>query len=368
MLSGLSGLRGLAALIVVYYHLSQHRTTVWLSEMSWDIYQFTEHLVFVVSVFFILSGFFRSLSYWKKLEKDEPIPRFFSSLKDRFFRIAPSYYLALIVSLIVVWALGDITMSDIVRFFAGVLFLNWTSAELFFPVDHNWPLWFVTYDMLGWILVSFFMILVTRVWKKYFFPLFAVTCGILVIWHYGFVSLPWWYTEWVAGEWFPTYNPFLFWLHFMLGVLGGYLLTLGQRIITNTETIWADIGASASLLILSLFLWEIRDTSDWLYSWPYGPYHFPLVSLLVVMLVVCLPFTRYIGWIMDNQLFVFYSEISYTLYLFHALIIVLLRTYVFEWVQLDMDMWIYFSLVVFIISTAIAYVVTRWYEPIFLKR
>lgn len=102
MLTGLSGLRGLAALIVIYYHLSQHRTTVGLSEMSWDIYQLTEHLVFVVSVFFILSGFFRSLSYWKKLEKNEPIPRLLPSLKERFFRIAPSYYLALIVSLIVV--------------------------------------------------------------------------------------------------------------------------------------------------------------------------------------------------------------------------------------------------------------------------
>lgn len=54
-------------------------------------------------------------------------------------------------------------MDDIARFTAGVLFLNWTSAELLFPVDHNGPLWFVTYDMLGWILVSLFMMLMTRV-------------------------------------------------------------------------------------------------------------------------------------------------------------------------------------------------------------
>lgn len=118
MLSGLSGLRGLAALIVIYYHLSQHRTTAVLSELSWDIYQFTEHLVFVVSVFFILSGFFRALSYWKKLEKNEPIPQFLPSLKERFFRIAPLYYLALVVTLIYVVFTSGITWEGIVRFFS----------------------------------------------------------------------------------------------------------------------------------------------------------------------------------------------------------------------------------------------------------
>jgi peptidoglycan/LPS O-acetylase OafA/YrhL len=91
----------------------------------------------VVSVFFILSGFFRSLSYWKKLDKDEAIPELFPSLKDRFLRIAPSYYLALVVTLIYVMLMSGLTWEVVVRFFSGVLFLNWVSATTFFPVDHN---------------------------------------------------------------------------------------------------------------------------------------------------------------------------------------------------------------------------------------
>ncbi|MFZ2256342.1 MAG: hypothetical protein WAW59_07410 [Patescibacteria group bacterium] len=47
-------------------------------------------------------------------------------------------------------------------------------------------------------------------------------------------------------------------------------------------------------------------------------------------LVVVLPSSRYIGRILDNRVLVFYGEISYALYLFHALVIVLLRQYVFQ--------------------------------------
>lgn len=362
LLSGLSGLRGLAALIVVYYHLNQHRTTIALSEWSWDIYQFTEHLVFVVSVFFILSGFFRALSYWKKLEKNERIPQFFPSLRERFLRIAPLYYLALVVTLIYVVFTSGIIWEGIIRFLSWILFLNWVSPTTFFPVDHNGPLWFVTYDMLGWILVSLFMMLVAHYWRRYFFPLFIGTCSLLVALHYWFVSLPWWHTEWVAGEWFPTYDPFLFGLHFMLWVLGAYIIIHIEK-----KHILFDIASVGIFAILFYFLWDIRATWDWSYSWPVWPYHFPLVPLLIMGLVVVLPFTRYIWRILDNRLFVFYSGISYALYLFHALIIVLLRQYVFQWLQLELDLWIYFSLVTLGISTLLAYALTRWYEQRFIK-
>ena len=80
----------------------------------------------------------------------------------------------------------------------------------------------------------------------------------------------------------------------MLGVFGGYLLTFGQKIIKKSGTIWADIGTIISIVLLSVFLWDIRATTDWSYSWPHGPYHFPLVPVLIMILVVLLPFTRYI--------------------------------------------------------------------------
>ncbi len=360
MLTGLAGLRWLAALIVIYYHLNQHRTTVGLSERSWDIYQFTEHLVFVVSVFFIFSGFFRALTYWKKIEKNERIPQFFPSLKERFFRIAPLYYLALTSTLIYVAFTSDITWETIIRFFSWILFLNWISPITFFPVDHNGPLWFVAYDMLGWILISLFMMLVAKFWKKYFFCLFVIIFGFLIASHYAWISIPWSHTEWIVGEWFPTYNPFLFGLHFMLWVLGAYIVTHIKQ-----KNIFYDAFSIGIISLLGYILWDIRASDDWSYSWPVWPYHFPLVPLLIMGLVVALPFTRYIGRLLDNPILVFYSRISYSLYLFHALVIVILRQYLFTWVYLEFHTWIFFSWIVVLISTLLSYWLMRWYEPIF---
>jgi peptidoglycan/LPS O-acetylase OafA/YrhL len=87
--------------MVILYHLNQFRPTAGLSLLDWSIYQTTEHLVFVVSVFFMLSGFFRALSYYKAIEAGREMPGFWTSLRDRWLRIAPAYYVMLIVSLII---------------------------------------------------------------------------------------------------------------------------------------------------------------------------------------------------------------------------------------------------------------------------
>lgn len=367
MLTWFSGLRGLAALIVVLYHLNQNRTTVWLSSWSWSMYQFTEHLVFVVSIFFILSGLLRSLSYWKKMEKWESVPQFFSSLKERLRRIAPAYYLSLILSLVVVWIFSGITTLDIVRFFSGIFFLNWLHPTLFFPVDHNWPLWFITYEMLGWIGVSLFMMLLSRLPRSAIIASFVWASILLFAWHFIWISLPWSSSSWVVGEWFPTYNPFLFGLHFLLWAWIGYIITLMRRYKKRKHIIF-DILFLIAAGYLIYFVWDIRGADDWAYSWPIWPYHFPLVPGLLWLIIFALPFSRYIWRLLDNRILVFYGQISYALYLFHAIVIVLLRHYVFTWIQLDLDIWFLFSFIVICVSTLIAYSVTRWFEPIWQKK
>lgn len=363
LLSGITGLRGLAALAVVLYHLNQSRSTVGLSEFSWDMYQFTEHLVFVVSFFFMTSWLFRSIPYWRAIFQGKPIPEFFSSLRERFFRIAPAYYLALFMTFIFTIGWQWVGFFDFVRLFAGMSFLSWISPQTFFPVEISWPLWFISYDMMGWTMVSGFMGILAKMKlknnKTWITIFFAITAIVLLSLHYVWISLPW--TRWVdiVGEWFPTYNPFLFGLHFLLGAIAWGVIVYFEE---KKSHIFADAMTLLSFALLFGFLWKIRWVEDWGYSWPRGPYHFPIVPLLLAGTLMLLPFTQHIGRILDNRILIWIATLSYSLYLFHMLVIVSLRRYFFTDVQLWFYNWSIFSILTLILSLGISWIVWKYVE------
>jgi peptidoglycan/LPS O-acetylase OafA/YrhL len=61
---------------IIAYHLNQIRPIQNLALWDWKLYQFVSLLPVVVSIFFILSGLLRSLSYWKVIFEDGEIPPF----------------------------------------------------------------------------------------------------------------------------------------------------------------------------------------------------------------------------------------------------------------------------------------------------
>lgn len=361
-LSWLTWLRGLAALIVVLYHLNQHRNTVGLSEISWDIYQFTEHLVFVVSIFFVFSGFFRSISYWKTWNMDSSVPKFFPSLRERFFRIAPVYYLSLILTFLLVVFWNGFTFEGLIRLLSGFTFLSWVSPVTFFPVDENGPLWFITYDMLGWIGVSFLMMYVIR-----FSKIWQITWVFIASWvfllglHFLWITLPWMKVSWIAGEWFPTYNPFLFGLHFLVWAMLGWVIEWMKRKKFEKKLIF-DFLSVFSFALLGYFLWQIRSSWDWDYSFPRWPYHFPFTMIGIIGIILGLPYSKYLGKILDNIFLSFIARVSYTLYVFHVIVIVLLRRYIFTDIQLLFYNWTIFSISALFLSILIAWWVHRYVE------
>ncbi len=361
-LAWLTWLRGLAALIVVYYHLSQYRSNSWLSQLSWDIYQFTEHLVFVVSIFFIFSAFFRSLSYWKTWNTHIEAPKFLPSLRDRFFRIAPVYYLTLILafSFVIFWQ--GFSLEWLIRLFSGFTFLSWVSPQTFFPVDIDGPLWFIAYDMIGWIFVSALMTYAVRFQKIWqIFWLFFVTFLSLIGLHFLWIALPWPHIPGIAGEWFPTYNPFLFGLHFIIGAVLWGVIEWMRRNKRENHYIF-DIVAILSLFFLGYFLWMIRDAWDWEYSWPHWPYHFPFTLIGIAWLMLSLPYSLYVWKLLDTALLSYIARISYSLYVSHMLIIFTVRKYIFTDTLLSWFQWIYFSSLSLCLSLIVAYSLNRWIE------
>lgn len=97
------------------------------------------------------------MSYWKIIDTPEKMPQFWPSLQDRWLRIAPAYIFALILSVIVTAMIHGMSVVDVPSFLAGISFTTWMSPESLFPAILNGPLWFVSFDMIGWIMTSLVM-------------------------------------------------------------------------------------------------------------------------------------------------------------------------------------------------------------------
>lgn len=83
------------------------------------------------------------------------------------------------------------------------------------------------------------------------------------------------------------------------------------------------------MMITVDFLFLISPLGDFDVSFPKSPYHFPFVAILLSLSMLVLPYGKYLGKLLDNVLFAFIAKISFSLYLFHALIIGLLCRFVF---------------------------------------
>lgn len=359
ILSGMNWLRAIAALLVVIYHLNQHLPLGTLNALTVGIYQSIGHLSIMVSVFFMLSGFFRSLSYWKNIDIPESIPQFFPSLKDRFFRIAPAYYIMLITSLIVTYIIQGYSSINFPALFSGFFFLSWISPDTLFPVLINGPLWFISFDMIGWILTSLFMMGLCKIQKKYYSFYFIGIILLTLTLHNIWIHLPWSPSSGISSIWFPAYNPFLFFLHFLFGIFAAGIVTWLRKK-EQVVNISFDVITLATTGIILIFLWSVRTQDDW-GSIPDGPYHFPFITTMIAIIMICLPFTRYIGKLLDNSFFTFTAKISYSLFLIHALIVVLLLEYIFK-DPLMILTWIYFSITTLIISYLFAWLMYRYIE------
>lgn len=327
-LQGFNGLRALACLSVIIYHLNQHRSVAALAEWNWNLYQFVEMWPIAVSLFFILSAITSSLPFWRSIIRDMPIPKARELFIGRFFRIAPAYYLALFFTFLLTIVLNGYSDGAFIRFLAGATFLSWVHPFTFFPVDINGPLWYISFDMMGAILIMGTMSLLVRVRRIWIPLIFISIASVLIALHYWFMGLPFPIVDGIVLEWFPAYNPFVFWLHFLLGIIVWWALVWQEKNHVSHSR-WYDIFFVIVAIGLFSFLWIIREAGDFDYTWLHSAHRFPFATIPIALLVFLSPGTRYIGKWLDNHLFHTIARLSYSTYLWHAIVIVLMTRFAF---------------------------------------
>lgn len=81
----------------------------------------------------------------------------------------------------------------------------------------NGPLWYISYDIMGAILLLFIMCRISQspslgktLWT------FLLASILLVLGHLIFIQFPFPAVSGIMSEWFPYYNPFIFGIHFLI--------------------------------------------------------------------------------------------------------------------------------------------------------
>jgi peptidoglycan/LPS O-acetylase OafA/YrhL len=342
-LFGADGVRAIACLMVIFSHLFQRLSYPDQAPLMQNLQVFFLKGAFGVSVFFVLSGMLLSLPFWKHYLEGKPFPNIGTYLRRRAVRIMPGFYASLLVSFLLTLYFANGTQYPWIRLLSGVTFTSAFHYITFFPVDINGPLWSIGFEVVCYLLMPlamFGLFALDRVTLKKRSSLMSwiywlVVMGILLLvnqlvityfvpselrrgWNYGMIG--------GAKFWVPHYNPVGFFAQYTFGIFAAGFIAWYQH--TKHKSSWLfDIGALFTFLLLIALLWwkRLPAESDMSFSWQGQPYFFPLFPALVALLLATLPFSKLLGRMFDNPFARYTAKVSFGLYVWHYLILELIR-------------------------------------------
>jgi peptidoglycan/LPS O-acetylase OafA/YrhL len=342
-LQGFDGSRAIACLWVIVFHLFQKLDPRLLPAAVQEVHSAVLLGNIGVSIFFVLSGTLLSYPFWENWLAGAGPPSLRAYAIKRLARIAPGFYLSMLVSLVLSVAVfgNALNAQLLVRFGAGLAFVSGFHWLTFFPVEVNGPLWSIGFEVFAYVLLAVFMTAMFRpagarnlmTGIVFWLAIGALSVAIhLVIvnhvvpsetgrgWQFGMVG--------GAKSWMPWYNPVGMFNHFLLGILAAGLLCHMRRIGLKRQ--WRfDVVVLLVWLSMGMYLWSYRHIYTGfdgslgnIYFWPWFP--------LAISVSLCLlPFTHILGETLDNPVLRYVARISFGLYIWHALIIELLHVTLF---------------------------------------
>jgi len=348
-LPGLNGIRTIAALGVIFSHINLALEAFGFG--AYSLFGFTkngkakswvlgEH---GVTMFFVLSGFLITYLLLKEFEKTNTIDirKFYIR---RILRIWPLYFLYLFLTLFFLRdeMTLDYNLTYYLTFLANVPFV---MKQSYAGMDHLWSISIEEQFYLFWPFM-FLLFVKGKFLSKVFY--FIVLLSLLRVFIWAIVP-------------FSTLALFSLVNRFdcmALGALGAYLVQSRYKIIEIVNLKWAQVVAWSILLLLIL-----------------DKFHF-INSILEVFVVEIVTIIIIIGQInvknrlinLENRGFSYIGKLSFGLYVYHPLVIILAHKYlkfnVFESIYLDV---IGVFLFVFFVTLLVAHISYFYFEKWFLN-
>jgi peptidoglycan/LPS O-acetylase OafA/YrhL len=349
---GLDVLRAAAILMVVCSHV------LWIYPKSDNfIYLLFELFGFWgVELFFVLSGFLiGSILYKTFVNEIFTLQSVFHFLKRRWFRTLPNYYLVLLLNILIAFFLGFSIENMGSYFFFLQNFSSKSSA--FFPESWSLSIEEFTYLLLPF---SFFIIGLTKVKNKSKLFLFVIVVLILVFWMNKFYYHSQ-HTISNLSEWNLNLKSVLIYRidAILIGVLAAWVYFNFDAIWKKSKGIFAVIGFGI-LFFLMFGLIPLNLTIE------QNPFFWNVLYLPItsVSFAFLLPF--FSEWKTYASIILYpiewISKISYSIYLLHYSIILLLLKVFIDTSHMSISERHFFTFIYLTITFLLSHILYRFYE------
>lgn len=336
---GLNGLRAIAALLVLFHHMSEGLTRFGLSEPAILKFFFNDSSSrHAVNFFFVISGFL--ITYLLLVEKHElgsiSLKKFYIR---RSLRIFPLYYGYLF--LIIAISLVQNYTSAYPSFFYYAFFAGNVANSGFFFINHYWSLGVEEQFYLVWPAFIYFF-------KRG--QLWVIFSAILILTAACFIQAI-----------YKTSHPFMIFIAksrfqcLMIGGMGAFAFIKNYALL---KVCYNKGVQAACLLLLALMLLGLVN-----------PYFFKdeICSITILIILVALINSKSHFLQLENRVLNYLGKISFGIYVIHPLIMwLLLRVFKKIWIPQEFLLWAICLLttVLTIVAAALSY---KYFEQRFLK-
>ena len=370
----LDGLRAIAMAFVVWFHFWQQTWLTPRGDLPVGLANITKYIGFTsinmegfvrygfvfVDMLILLSAFCNFYPYARAILLGEPWPDTKTFYKKRAARILPSYYLALLVMMIVM-ALEGILLSGAVwkDLLAHVFCVAPLFPSTYISPYFNGVLWTVQIEVLYYIVMPW----IAKAFRKQ--PI--ITC--LGLWGIGIVSANVIVCNYADMIRYYGNQVLTFAGCYANGILLAMLyITIKQKGVENTYTrLAAAIAAISCVLHLSDMMKELGRGELQVVQLQQ---RFEL-SLVFSVFLLALPFAcKALKWLFVNRVVRFVAVISYNWYIWHQYIAVKLKQYhIPYWEgdtppnQLDDRVWMWkYQILIVVVSLIVATFLTYLFE------
>lgn len=373
-IAGADGLRAVACLLVLWHHTAQKLNPEGASLIFQGLHFLGMRGEVGVSLFFVLSGCLLSLPFWRAFVQKREFPSVKRYAANRAARIAPAFWLNLIVcNILAVWWFNlEFSWQ---KFSTAFLFINNYHYSTFFPSKLNGPLWSIGLEVSCYLLLPLVLFLLFNSARTTTQAILGVSATIVILQVLNTFIIQVFMTDnvqkgWEFGMdggaklWLPYWNIATFFTQFLLGTLAALVIViLRQRQSQHRHLFDLGFMVVASLAIALIVTRLVPGVPDALTQQPYISPFFPL---LIAASLVCASQSVFIAKGLDNRLFTWLAKLSFGIYLWHMVVIeVIARQFVPEFVfggVTDVGQWVGLSSVVLVISVVIAAVSWKWFE------